>query len=168
MNDNFERGSLMIEALVAITLVMVGLLGIFSLITRSLGMNKDVHDRFVAANLASEGIEVVKNIIDTDVAAGKFWNSTIQPGNTYAVEYDTTAGSIGGMGAYVATPLNVDPSTGLYSYTYATQQSPFTRAVRAKNPATGGGIEIDSVVTWTVNGKDTTVELSDTFTPWRQ
>jgi len=169
-----ERGSLMIEAMVAVTLILVGLLGIFGLIGRSLSMNKDVHDRFVATYLAAEGIEVVKNIIDTDVAAAeegasnKFWNSTIRSGNTYAVQYDTTASGVNGLKGYAAVALNFDPSTGLYSYTHASQPSIFYRAITVKQPASGTGVEVVSAVTWTADGTKNTVTLSDTFTGWRQ
>lgn len=172
--SNGTRGSLMIEAMVAVTLVLIGLLGIFGLIARSLGMNKDVHDRFVATYLAAEGVEVVKNIIDTDVAAaqegasGKFWNSTIQAGSSYAVQYDTTAETLNGLGGYAGTPLKFDPSTGLYSYTHATQPSIFYRTVVTKTPPSGSGVEVESVVTWTADGQANAVKLDDTFTGWRQ
>ena len=55
---NRSSGQVLIEAMVAISIVTVGLLGIFSVLSRSLSLNRTVADNYVAANLAAEGIEI--------------------------------------------------------------------------------------------------------------
>lgn len=83
MQDKFQgnNGYILIESIVAITIVVIGLLGIFSLLSRSLSLNRVVADRFVAAYLAAEGIELVKNVIDNNILAGKPWNAGFSQGD---------------------------------------------------------------------------------------
>lgn len=168
-----ERASLMIESMVAMTLVLVGLLGIFSLITRSVSLDRNIHNRFVATYLAAEGIEVIKNIIDTDISIGQqgnntvFWNTTVQPG-MYEVQYNTdrnglSLGSTGGV--FSSTPLKLDVASGMYGYDTGTP-SVFKRTIKISN-ASGGGIAVDAVVKWTEGAKENTINLNDVFTNWR-
>ena len=53
-------GSLLIEALVGLTLVSVGLLCILILVTQSMKANENVVDRFIGSHLAGEGIEIAE------------------------------------------------------------------------------------------------------------
>lgn len=162
----------MIESMVAITLVLVGLLGIFGLITKSISINNDVRNRFTATYLAAEGLEVVKNIIDTDVAIGQqtgtptYWNSTIVPGS-YEVQYDTDRDTLNLSwtgGAPSTRPLLLDTTTGLYSYNLGVP-SIFTRTVTITG--SGGGANVESIVKWKDEGVEHQVHFSDTFTNWR-
>lgn len=67
---------MLVESIVALSLVVIGLLGIIALISRSVSLNSNVINRFVASALAAEGIEVVKNIIDSNFATkGANWNN---------------------------------------------------------------------------------------------
>ena len=54
----------MVEMLVAVTIIVVALLGILALLNRSLGLNRVAAEQYTAAYLASEGIELVKNLFD--------------------------------------------------------------------------------------------------------
>lgn len=85
-----SEGSLLIESMVGISLVIVGLMGIIGLVIRSFQLNDTVVNRFIAANLAGEGIEVVKNIIDTRIAQKIPWGeivSTYVPSGTFGVQW---------------------------------------------------------------------------------
>ena len=70
LNLKLTKGYVLVESVVAMTIVVVGLLGIFSLLSQSLSLNRVVGDRYVGTYLAAEGIEVVKNIIDNN--AGRY------------------------------------------------------------------------------------------------
>lgn len=169
--NNNERGSLMIEAMVAISLVLIGLVGIFSLVSRSMHLNNDVRNRFTATYLASSGLEIVKNIIDTDIAITQqtgtgVWNTTVTDGS-YELQYNTDRSNFAAtkIGTVLSSrPLLLDPATGIYSYDSGSVM-PFTRTVTVSTA--GGKIMVEAVVIWKEDGKEQRVNLADVFTDWR-
>ena len=92
-----QAGQILIESVVAVTMILIGLLGVLNLVLNSLRLNRDVSGRLVATYLAAEGIEVVKNIIDTNVIHLRAsppdplvlsWNDALAEGS-YEVQWDT-------------------------------------------------------------------------------
>ncbi len=172
-----ENGSIMIESMIAIGLVTVGLVGIFGLVTRSTHLNKDVENRVVATYLAGEGIEVIKNLIDTNVE--KTYRSSLATWNegldgAFEVEYDSKLVTLIKISSTSTNPLRLNKATGRYSYS-GSVTTPYFRTVRV----TGGGgsvitvesgsvITVESYVEWTADRKKNTVHLSDTFYNWRE
>ena len=59
-----RKGQTIIELIVAISIVVVSLLGIFALISRSLAINRLTSEQYAASYLAAEGIELVRNMFD--------------------------------------------------------------------------------------------------------
>ena len=88
-----QRGQLLIEAMVAVSLMLVGLLGIFGVLSRSLGLSRVAADQFVAVNLASEGIEIAKNLLDSNIKQGLAWNSNFVDGGDGGREFDVSGTS---------------------------------------------------------------------------
>ena len=78
-NQNLE-GQAMIESIVAISVSVVGLLGIIAMLNYSLNTNRDVGRKFVATYLAAEGIEIVKSLIDKNYTDDISWNSCVSNG----------------------------------------------------------------------------------------
>lgn len=151
-----RSGQTIIEALVGITVAVVGLLGILILVGRSLTVNNDIRAKFVATYLAAEGIEVVKNIIDTNYANGTFWNRNIDTGD-FDVSWDSLS-----LTPTASRPLNF--GGGAYSYV-ANPASPYTRTVSIV--AGASTISVKSLVSWTSRGKTESISLEDTFFNWR-
>ena len=171
------QGQLLVEAMIAMSVMIVGLLGIFYVVSQSLGFYRVAYEQYVAANLAAEGIEVVKNIIDSNVVARNAWNSNI-PSSVSPVslglEYNTTnLTSIDPT--WWDTNLLYDPLEGLYSYTPTSTSTPtsFKRVVTIISIPHGSNNEIDeiqvnSVVTWeTHGGIPYNINLEDRFYNWR-
>lgn len=155
----------MVESIIAVSLIVVGLLGVFALITKSVRMNKDVYNRFVASYLAAEGIEVIKSIIDTDVATpGVQWNKTIGTGS-YQVQYDSMKNSITNLyGASSTAPLILDKTTRSFSYGGG-ENTLFKRTILTED--TGDFIKVRSIVEWEIDGKKQVVNFEDAFSQWR-
>ena len=164
---NKERGQLLIESLVAITVISISLLGIFTLISRSLSLNRIVNNQYVGTYLAAEGIEVVKNIIDTNIIHDcEPWNAepnaALTTAGDYAVEYDSTQ-----LLPRQADPLSYDEGTGLYSYQSGGEESKFVRTVSI-DPISSEHIKVVSLVEWdSRGGAEFSVELEDHFYQWR-
>lgn len=148
----------MIESIVATSLVVIGILGIMSLLARSAHISHFTTHSLQATYLAAEGIEVVKNILDTDVAKGLAWGTHVTTGS-YCVSYDTSAlVSCSGQG-----DLAYDPATGFYS---ATSSSSYFRRIVAIT-GSGNSFDVSSTVRWYEGGIEKSVTLEDTFENWR-
>lgn len=165
-----RRGQILIESIISITVLVVGLLGIFSVISQSLGLYRVGYEQYVAANLAGEGIEVVKNMIDSNIIDGTVaWNKNLANNGNFSVDYQSRL-----LSSNFNSNLLYDSATGLYSYTSTPTSSPsiFKRRIHITNIASGSGsvneIRVNSVVTWkTRGGKDSTIDLEDRFFNWR-
>lgn len=56
----------LVEALVAISILIIGILSAFILVIRTLGNTPNIQSRLIAANLAQEGMELTRQIRDTN------------------------------------------------------------------------------------------------------
>ena len=74
------KGFTLIEVIVAIFLVTVGIGGVYALIQRTTAFTPVVSARFTAAYLAQGGIEMVRNIRDTNWLSGNPWDSGLPSG----------------------------------------------------------------------------------------
>lgn len=170
-----NRGQILIEAMIAISVISLGLLVAFSLLSNSLAISKVASNQYVGTYLAAEGIEVVKNIIDTNVQTGGMaWNANLVNGSgpySFAVEYDSAEPDVADLGK----PLLFDPSTDLYNYETG-DPTDFVRTVTVTEIGSspplvnqGDELQVDSTVTWTDEGglKDS-VTLEDDFYNWDQ
>jgi len=68
-----NKGFTLLELIIAITVISVGMLGIFGMIANSMQASQDSKTRLVAAYLAQEGIELVRNSRDSNWNQGNEW-----------------------------------------------------------------------------------------------
>lgn len=158
-----EKGQTLVELMIAMSVMSIGFLGVFAVLSQSLGLNRVVANQYIAANLAAEGIEVVKNITDSNVARGDRWNDKLENGN-FGVEYKSdTLNS-----AWANSDLKFDSAKGLYSYDVGTPTN-FRRAISIKSMSGDNEMQVKSVVTWSDRGgTEFKVELEDRFFNWRK
>jgi len=108
-----KKGFTIIEVMVAIFIITAGMLGAFSLIQRTIFFTVTNSSRITAAYLAQEGIEIVRNIRDSNwLEAGVPWDDLLDAGD-YEVDYNDAD-----LGPYHDRYLlRVDGvSVGFYSY----------------------------------------------------
>lgn len=166
-----RKGQMLIEAIVAITVLSVGLLGIVSLLSNSLGLNRVISEQYTATYLAAEGIEVVKNAIDHDTilrAGGSSvaWNQNLSPG-AYEVEYGSAAPFAPNQDRF----LCFDDQIKLYSYSACgapgSAQTNFKRRIVIEW-LSSDEMRVVSIVNWkTRGGGNFTTNVEDHFTNWR-
>ena len=153
---------MLVEALVALSILVVGLLGIVTLLARSLGLSRVVADNYVGMYLASEGIEVAKNILDGNVINRRAWNHGFADG---AYEVDYASQSLAPIFGAPRT-FSFDPATHLYSYGAGTETS-FRRTVGVRLIG-GDQVAVSSTVLWETRGGGTfNIVLEDHFLNWR-
>ncbi len=163
-----RRGNLLIESLVSISVILIGFLGVFGLLSRSLGLNKDVSQKFVATYLAAEGIEVVKSLIDKSFVDELAWNDCCGSGS-WEVAYDST---VLAAAPVEPTSLLFDEADGSYNYETGVP-SPFTRTVEISefdrnDDGWPDEIKVNSKVNWVRRGTAEEINLEDHFFDWRQ
>ncbi len=167
MNTKHSSGQVLIEAIVAISIGVVGLLGFLQLLTQAVSINKDVGQKFVATYLAAEGIEIVKSLVDEDYVSGNGWGESLDGGN-YEVSYDSTelGGSLS-VGVRSIVRLRYDSASGLYNYDVGNPTS-FVRTIELINIGTPDNeLKVVSIVEWTARGEPEEVTLEGHFFCWR-
>lgn len=161
------RGQIMLEAVVSLTLLTIGMLGIFGILSSSMGASRASTNQEIAVNLAAEGIEVIKSILDANYfSAGGPWNQGLNgcppAGPGCSVQYDSAL-----LGSRQNDFLKFDPVAGLYNYSSGSD-TPFKRRITIENVA-GNEMRVTSTVSWIDrNSISYSVDLEDRFFDWRE
>jgi len=159
-----NSGQLLIEAMVGISIATVGLLGIVGLVSRSASLNRVVSNQFIATYLASEGIEIAKNLIDNNIVQSNSWNSGFTTAGSFNIDYKSL--NLQDVPFAENRALLFDPATGLYSYQKG-DPTPFIRIINIE-PIGSDEIKVNSVVNWIDRGgAKFSVNLEDHFFNWR-
>ena len=130
----FKRGFTIIEVLIAIFILIVGVVAVFALVNKGLSGTIDLSDKLIAAYLAQEGIEIVKNMRDTNWVqnppplGGLDWDAGLVAGDWQADYADPV------LVAYVPTAfLKFDGN--FYNYDLETGTNKKTKFLRKINLA---------------------------------
>jgi hypothetical protein len=179
-----RKGQSLVEALVALSILMVGLMGILTLLSRSFFIERTTSDETKATYLASEGIEIAKSFIDHDVYLGLATNNAaggwgtcfnFTPGTpgaptSFSYELDYTTVNCPASPNFAGDPLMFDPATGLYSYAGPYVGTPvkttFVRTITIIKPSPYE-IDVQSTVTWSSGSiTNQSLTLEDHFYDW--
>lgn len=96
-----RAGFTLVEVMVALTIIMVGIIGAYALVNQSLALANNASMRLTASYLGKEGIEIVRNIRDSN-----YLNIYHNDAGSWE---DGLLGCAGGCGADY-TMLALDPS----------------------------------------------------------
>ena len=111
---NFShKGFTLIEIMVAISVITIGVVGIYSLAPKVISITFANFDKFVASQLSQEGIEMVRNIRDTNLLNWSSWDSgltsCLEPIGC-EIDYDDSS-----LQYYQGRLLKIN-SSGFYNY----------------------------------------------------
>lgn len=180
MNTNFHsrRGQTLVEALVALSILTVGLMGVATLLTKSFQLNRITTNDTQATYLAAEGIEIAKNLIDHDVYAALAGHGTgfgtcfSLSGDYYPIDFTTSNCSVLVPSAGPPnTKLYFDPVTKFFTTTAGgATPTNFVRNVKITNITNANGtiveIDVQSTVKWASGLSSNSVTLEDHFYNW--
>ncbi len=79
----------LIEIVVAMFLLTVGTVGAFSLIQKTIAFTSIYSSQLQAAYLVQEGMEIIRNIRDTNYLEGSAWDDGIGLGTGYRLDYQS-------------------------------------------------------------------------------
>lgn len=75
-----NSGFTLVEVMVAVAVLSIGLIGAANLITYNISNSAKAINKTIATNLAQEGIELVRNIRDTNWLSGSSWDNNLVQG----------------------------------------------------------------------------------------
>jgi hypothetical protein len=175
-----RRGQTLVEALIALSILTMGFMGILALLTKSFELNRVTTEDAQATYLASEGIEIAKNLIDHDVYEKLSGNVNYGWGNCfsrtgyyYPIDYSTvdcTSPSMLFSASNVPadrTPLYYDAANHVFTAnSFGAQRTGFVRTIEVTNSADGEAVDVQSTVSWTDAGSANQITLEDHFYNW--
>lgn len=147
----------MIEALVALSILIVGIISGFILVTRALYDVAIIQDRLTASFLAQEGLEIVRQIRDTNYlnklnGSNANWDKDLSNGD-HLVSYDLSSGKFKLLDyqdqVLFYHPSPSDPFYGLYNYNNSGSAvtTTFKRKINITH-ISADEIRVQSIVTW--------------------
>ena len=160
-----SRGFTLLEVIIAIFILTIGVGGAFALITRTVGSSSAISNQLIASYLAQEGIEIVRNIRDSNFLE-------IHNGSAISWEDGLTAGCVAGcyasydsqsLVAGVDQPLLLN-AQNLYHHT-GTTQTPFKRTITI-TPDGADKLKVDVDVSWEERNKPFRVKAATELYNW--
>lgn len=176
-----SKGFTLIEVLTALTIVMVGILGAFGLVNQTIAASKTASMQLTAAYLGKEGIEIVKNIRDSNYLKSHYsetgygqessWMSGLAlAGNPISVDCSAGCDADYSMGSlnrnYAGQPLNfnghffnhapVNPA--------ANPATPYRRSITVIPRA--DFLEISVRIDWNEHGRNRSIVVQENLYNW--
>lgn len=148
----------LLEVLIAIFVLTIGVMAAFGSIAQTISATTFARDRLIASYLAQEGIEIVKNIRDSNWIKGDVWTSGLYLGTDRQADY---------RDSFLSFPFNSNTYLSLnnslgYHYGIA-PQSKFSRRIRVDQIG-ANELEITVQVFW----RSYNFEIKSRITNWLQ
>lgn len=172
-NIKFNKtGFSLIETIVVLFIVSVGLLAVLSLSIESAKSQSLNKNALVAAGLAQEGIELIRNVRDTNWRENSSstpvaWNRYIEGsliGEKYKIDYNTF---IPTSTSSIDSAILYD-SAGFYSHDTSSQPTIFKRMITIyATSSSASSSTIKSLVEWSDKGRSNKLELETILYDWK-
>ncbi len=163
------QGFTLIEVVIALFLVIVGIGGAFTLIQQVISFISISSSKLTAAYLSQEGIEIVRNVRDTNWLEGGTnpWDEGLTDCSTGCiVDYNHSYGPNQldpNLPVYASQYLNIDAS-GFYSYSSGTPTS-FKRRITIGKP-NSDTLEVSVQVQWEERGRTHIITARENLYNW--
>jgi hypothetical protein len=166
--DKFNKGPArpsggftLVETLVALTLLTVGLIPVFVQATSALTLSTTIRNSVIAADLAQEGVELVRGMRDANWFANQPFDTGLTAcvaGCTVQWNSQTLQPAAGNL------PLQFDAATGLYQYGVGSD-TPFARTITI-TAVSAAELDVMSTVTWQEHGAAKQFVVEDHLFDW--
>lgn len=159
-----QKGFSLIELVAVIFIVSLGLVAMISLIVRVFKYSHLVSSKLEASYLAQEGIELVRNLRDSNWLEGSDWDQGIGTG-FFEIDYnDLGLSSWQGEGRYLKI------TNGFYGYDDPGKEARFKRKIEIQKRTNIGDepdeIQLSVKVLWEQNQKDYEIEVASRLYDW--
>ena len=152
-----QKGFTLLELMTVVFVISIGMVAIMNLISQAFLYARLTRSKLIAAYLTQEGIEIVRNIRDSNWVDGvSEWNDGLQPGD-FEVDYDDQA-----LSSYADRYLRING--GFYNYDSGTITK-FKRKIIIQQDA--DEISVMGIVNWQEMNKDFEVRALEKLKKWR-
>jgi len=158
-NKFLETGFTLLEVMIAISFITVGIGGAFAVIQKNFTIISVAGSQLTAAYLAQEGVEIVKNIRDTNWIKKNNWDQGIDIESDYEADYDDIS-----LTAYNGEYLNLNEQ-GLYGYSPGTATK-FKRKITITDK-TADSLKITVKVIWEEKGREHNFKVQTLLYNWK-
>lgn len=162
-----KKGFTILEAMIAIFVIIIGVIGASIAIQQTLFLTRIVSSQLIASYLAQEGVEIVRNIRDGNWLEGVAWDSGLTGCEPEGVGCQADYTNTQSLDPYTGEPLKIDG--GFYNYQSGTP-TPFTRKITIASRTDPEGIPIlDTrvLVNWQIGGETYQVLTIEYLYNWK-
>jgi hypothetical protein len=168
------KGQVLTEAMIAMGIITIGILGMTGFLSKAISEGRYIADQTTAVNLAAEGIEIAKNILDGNAFSGgptEAWNRGFNTEGFYEVDYKSQSlgdslGNTENQGALRTLKREQVEDAEFYSYS-GTAETSFKRSVQITYVASHQ-IRATARVYWMARGgRLNNISLASDFYYWR-
>ncbi|MEI6529747.1 MAG: prepilin-type N-terminal cleavage/methylation domain-containing protein [Candidatus Falkowbacteria bacterium] len=153
----------LIEVITVLFVISLGMIGVLSLIVQNIQSQSLNKDTLIAYQLAQEGVELIRQVRDTNWHEGRAWNANLGYGDYY-MDYTDSAPinaptkSYGNLrqdanGMYLDNPLSTFTGIDFYRIISIKDQSP--------------GMLVISTIYWSDHGRNYNYSLEAVLYDWR-
>ena len=158
--DN-KKGFSLLEIMVSIFVLLVGILGVSNVVLSTILTHTLNKDRLVASYLAQEGVELVRNMRDTNWVISRNFGAGFPSSGWWEIDVkNQKLQRLSGSGRY----LKIDPTSGMFQYDFG-KETPFKRKIRFIRQG-NQYIEVEVVVEWQRLRRNYSVQVSTYLYNW--
>jgi len=157
MLNNSKNGFSLLGVIIAIFIAITGLIAILSLANYSLSAASNSKMKLIASGLAQEGIEVVRNMRESQSDWNNWYSSVVN--GDYRIQYNSSS-----LMAYSDVPLKID-SNGLYQYDSG-NNSPFYRKI-SLSKISDNEVKVVVEIKWLERGRLHSLIAEDRLWNWK-
>ncbi|MBI4709463.1 MAG: hypothetical protein HY764_04675 [Candidatus Portnoybacteria bacterium] len=164
MKRTSQKGFSLLDVIVAIGIITIAfftILGLFQYVSLS---SRYSSDRFIAANLAQEGIEIVRSIRDSNWLSGDAWNQCVDngvpcPTGDYQADYnDSWLTLVSNTKLYI--------KDGYYSHDATGTETKFRRSMHIDDNCSDPAVECIRVVSEVIWDDNYSFKIEDYLYNW--
>ena len=165
----------LLETVTVLFIISVGLIGVLSLTIKSANVQNENKNLFIASQLAQEGLELVRNVRDTNwilstSSAPIAWDRYIEgnaSGQRYRIDYvNFIPTSVNDISEARLQRQSTGSEAGFFLHDSGQPDSIFSRLITITS-STSTAETVSSLVVWEENGKVSTYKLETMLYDWK-